>query len=446
MDFAKVALQIPEVLLPRAGVDLTKWAVVACDQFTSQPEYWEKVAAVTGGAPSTLDLIFPEVYLGQGRDNERIDRINANMRRYLDTGMLVSPGAGLIYLERQTARGNLRKGLIAAVDLEAYDYRRGATSLVRATEGTVLDRIPPRVKIRERAVLELPHIMLLIDDPEAMVIEPLAAQTDQFTKLYDTDLMFGGGQVAGYLVNHPATLTAINRALNRLAASEDFNRKYGLNGASPLLYAVGDGNHSLATAKAVWEKLKERTGIDRERHPARYALVEIVNLHDPGLQFEPIHRVLFQAVAADFNVSLTTTWTSLGLTRETLPNEAVLQEQLAKRERRRSGAQTFGMVTANDVAIITVARPRHNLAAGTLQELLDHWMAGHPESTVDYIHGAATVAALGAKPGNVGFYLPPVSKGDLFKTVIGDGVLPRKTFSMGVAEEKRYYLECRKIV
>ncbi|MGD8401592.1 MAG: DUF1015 domain-containing protein [Bacillota bacterium] len=445
MDFANVALQIPEVLLPQAGVDLTKWAVVACDQFTSQPEYWEKVAASTGGAPSTLDLIFPEVYLGKGHDSERIDRINANMSRYLDTGLLVSPGAGLIYLERQTAHGNLRKGLIVAVDLEAYDYRRGAASLVRATEGTVLDRLPPRVKIRERAVLELPHIMLLIDDPEATVIQPLAAQTGQLTKLYDTDLLLGGGHVTGYLVNDPAVLTAVSRALTRLAEPDYFNRKYGLNGASPLLFAVGDGNHSLATAKAVWEKLKGRAEIDRERHPARYALVELVNLHDPGLQFEPIHRVLFQVSGAAFNAYLTKTLAPLGLTRETPPNEAVMLEQLSRRTRCRPGSQTFGMVTADGATLVTVARPRHNLTVGTVQKLLDDWVRGHPESMVDYIHGAAVGAALGVKPGNIGFFLPPIAKSDLFKTVIVDGALPRKTFSMGAAAEKRYYLECRRI-
>jgi hypothetical protein len=231
MDFAKVALKIPEVLLPQPDIDLTKWAVVACDQFTSQPEYWEQVAAVTAGAPSTLELIFPEVYLGKGHDGERIDRINAAMRRYLETEVLVSPGPGLIYLERQTVHGNLRKGLMAAVDLEAYDYQRGAASLIRATEGTVLNRLPPRVKIRERASLELPHIMVLIDDPAAQVIEPLASQTNRFTKLYDTDLMLQGGHVTGYLIDNPAILAGLGQALAQLADPERFNQKYGLSGA-----------------------------------------------------------------------------------------------------------------------------------------------------------------------------------------------------------------------
>jgi hypothetical protein len=445
MDFTKVALKIPEVLLPRPGIDLRKWAVVACDQFTSQPEYWEAVAKETGGAPSTLDLIFPEAYLGKDGDGERIGRINAAMRRYLDTKLLVSPGAGLIYLERQTACGNLRKGLIAAVDLEAYDYRRGAASLIRATEGTVLERLPPRVKIREQAVLELPHIMLLIDDPDATVIEPLTAQTVHFNKLYDTELMLQGGHVTGYLIDDPSGLARLNEALSRLANPEHFNRKYGLAGMRPLLFAVGDGNHSLATAKAVWENLKKQPGIDRERHPARYALVEIVNLHDPGLQFEPIHRVLFQVSGPEFKTALTKALAPFKTTMEELPDGdgAALRQRLAGPA---TTAQKFGMLSAAGATVVTVAQPRHNLAVGTLQEFLDRWVSQHPESGVDYIHGDDVAAALGIKPGNLGLVLPPLTKDALFKTVIVEGALPRKTFSMGEAAEKRYYLECRKIV
>jgi hypothetical protein len=445
MDFAKVAMQIPRVLLPQSGTDLYKWAVVACDQFTSQPDYWENVAAVTAGDPSTLDLIFPEVYLGKGHDAERISRINATMRRFLDTNLLTSPGAGLVYLERQTAYGNLRKGLVAAVDLEAYDYRRGAASLIRATEGTVLERLPPRVKIREQAALELPHIMLLIDDPEATVIEPLAARTNCFTKLYDTDLMLEGGHVTGYLIDNPAVLTAIGAALARLVEPERFAQKYGLPvGSAPLLFAVGDGNHSLATAKAVWEDLKQQPGIDPAHHPARYALVEIVNLHDHGLQFEPIHRVLFQAAEAEFYAGLTRAWTEQGITLEQFSDgEAALRKYLAKPQ---SNLQKMGIFSAAGASLITVTKPQHNLAVGTLQEFLDHWLSHHSESRVDYIHGEEVVAALGKKPGNIGFVLPPLAKEALFKSVIQDGVLPRKTFSMGEAAEKRYYLECRKII
>jgi hypothetical protein len=447
MNFANVAFKIPEVLLPRPGADLTKWAVVACDQFTSQPEYWEKVAAVTGGAPSTLKLIFPEVYLGKGHDEERIERINTTMRQYLDTGVLASPGSGLIYLERRTTRGHLRKGLMAAVDLEAYDYRRGAASLIRATEGTVLNRLPPRVKIREQAVLELPHIMVLIDDPDALVIEPLASQTNRFAKLYDTDLMLRGGHVTGYLIDNPVNLAAIGQALTQLAEPERFNQKYGLSEASPLLFAVGDGNHSLAAAKAVWENLKQQAGINRDCHPARYALVEIVNLHDPGLQFEPIHRVLFRAPVTEFYAGMAQVFAPFGFHWEPMAGKAAMQERLNVLQSQPPGAaQSFGLIFAAGAAAVTVDRPQHNLAVGTLQEFLDHWMSQHPDSAIDYIHGAEVVAALGSQPGNIGLFLPPIAKNALFKTVIVDGALPRKTFSMGEAEEKRYYMECRKIV
>jgi hypothetical protein len=446
MNFSEVALQIPEILLPRSGVDLTKWAVIACDQFTSQPKYWDDVASLIGDAPSTLEMIFPEVYLGKGADEKRINRINTTMRHYLETELLVSSGPGLVYLERRTASGKLRPGLLAALDLEAYDYRPGATGLIRATEGTVLERIPPRVKIREQAVLELPHIMVLIDDPAAQVIEPLALQSGKFPQLYDTKLMLGGGHVTGYLVDQPQIWRQITLALGQLAEPRQFNQKYGLSGANPLLFAVGDGNHSLATAKAVWENLKKQPGIDLLNHPARYALVEIVNLHSPGLEFEPIHRVLFQATATEVNSALTQELAPLGFNLEYLAGEAALEARLDQLRNELAPAHVFGMVTAEGYGVITVERPRRSLAVGTLQEFLDHFVRRSPESAIDYIHGAAVVRELGAQPGNVGFFLPPVAKQELFKTVIVDGVLPRKTFSMGEAEEKRYYLECRKIV
>lgn len=446
MDFSKVAVKVGEVLLPHPRLDLYKWAVVACDQFTSQPEYWEKVAAVVGDAPSTLELIFPEVYLGKGNDKERIDRINVRMQQYLDSQILVPTGPGLIYVERRTAYGNLRKGLVAAVDLEAYDYHPGAVTLIRATEGTVLERIPPRVQIREQAVLELPHIMLLIDDPSARVIEPLAAKTGQFTKLYDTDLMMQGGHVTGYLINEPRILEEIGHGLSYLADPEAFNRKFGLSGAAPLLFAVGDGNHSLATAKTVWENLKKQGGINPVRHPARYALVEIVNVHDPGLRIEPIHRVVFHVDEVEFFKAMANALAPNGFELHRLERfEQIAAWLPTAGQRRPDNCQMFGFISAKGPGIIRLTQPAHNLAAGTLQEFLDRWVQDHPETQVDYIHGAAVLRELGSRPDNIGFLLPAMAKSDLFKTVIYNGVLPRKTFSMGEAEEKRYYMECRKI-
>ncbi len=283
-----LGIQIPQIHLPKPGTDLTKWAVIACDQFTSQPEYWNEVEKIVGEAPSTLKLTFPEVYLEKPGGEERIRNIQNTMRKYMDEGIL-QPHDGMVYVER-TADGRTRKGIVLALDLEAYDYNKGSSSLIRATEGTIVDRLPPRIKIREGATIELPHILVLIDDPNRTVIEPVGAAKSELQKLYDFDLMFDSGHLAGYAVNQEFEDQIVN-ALRGLAMPETFAAKYGIDKDQPvLLFAMGDGNHSLATAKAIWEKIKPQVGMD---HPARYALVEIENVHDEGLEFEPIHRVLF---------------------------------------------------------------------------------------------------------------------------------------------------------
>ncbi|HEX5943507.1 MAG TPA: DUF1015 domain-containing protein, partial [Anaerolineales bacterium] len=283
-----LGIQIPQVYLPRTGTDLTKWAVIACDQFTSQPEYWNEVEKIVGDAPSTLNLTFPEVYLEKPDGDERIKNIQATMRKYMDEGVL-QPHDGLVYVER-TVDGKTRKGIVLCLDLESYDYNKGSSSLIRATEGTIVDRLPPRMKIREGATIELPHILVLIDDPNRTVIEPLGAAKSKLETLYDFDLMLDSGHLAGYAVNDELENQVVE-ALRALASPETFAAKYGIGMDQPvLLFAMGDGNHSLATAKAIWEKIKSQVGMD---HPARYALVEIENVHDEGLEFEPIHRVLF---------------------------------------------------------------------------------------------------------------------------------------------------------
>src|SRR5512139_3242770 len=283
-----LGIQIPQVHLPQPGTDLTKWAVIACDQFTSQPEYWNEVEKIVGEAPSTLKLTFPEVYLEKPGGEERIGSIQATMHKYMDEGVL-QPYDGMVYVER-TVDGKTRKGIVLALDLEAYDYNKGSSSLIRATEGTIVDRLPPRIKIREGATIELPHILVLIDDPNRTVIEPVGAAKSELQKLYDFDLMFDSGHLAGYAVNQEFEDQVVN-ALRGLAQPETFATKYGIDKNQPvLLFAMGDGNHSLATAKAICEKIKPQVGMD---HPARYALVEIENVHDDGLEFEPIHRVLF---------------------------------------------------------------------------------------------------------------------------------------------------------
>ncbi|MGE5583294.1 MAG: DUF1015 domain-containing protein [Bacillota bacterium] len=441
-------LGIPEILLPGPGIDLAKWPVVACDQYTSQPEYWEKVSALVGDSPSTLRLIYPEVYLGKEDGSKRIKDIHLRMREYLEENILVSQGAGFVLVDRRTSRVPSRKGLIVALDLECYDYHPGSQTLIRATEGTVLERIPPRVKIREEAAVESPHILVLIDDPERTVIEPVARQASRLKKLYSVDLMMNGGHIEGYQIADAQIIAGIFKSLQALAAAEEFNQKYGLSDQAPLLYAVGDGNHSLATAKAVWEKIKQSNpGIDPDRHPARYALVEMVNIHDPGIKFEPIHRVLFGATPEQLFPAMQEYYRKRGADFRCRPSAVkYLALNLQEKRKENQASHRIGYITGKGGGVIEIGNPAHHLEVGTLQAFLDDYTSKNSAARIDYIHGEDVVIELGSMPGNIGFYLPAMEKSDLFKTVIVDGVLPRKTFSMGEAEEKRFYMECRRII
>jgi hypothetical protein len=431
-----LGIQIPQVYLPKSGIDLTKWAVIACDQFTSQPEYWKEVERIVGDAPSTLNLTFPEVYLEKPGGEERIKDIQATMRKYMDEHIL-QPHDGLVYVER-TVDGKTRKGIVLGLDLEAYDYNKGSSSLIRATEGTIVDRLPPRMKIREGATIELPHILVLIDDPNYTVIEPLSAAKSELTTLYDFELMLGSGHLSGYAVNDGLENEVID-ALRELARPKTFAAKYGIGRDQPvLLFAMGDGNHSLATAKAIWEKIKPQVGMD---HPARYALVEIENVHDGGLAFEPIHRVLF-GLKKDLFAELEKTF-GVNLTYKPVstPEEMVKVVDDTQPEK-----QVIGLVGGGrEFGVIEIANPSSNLPVGTIQAFLDVFLKEGGADKIDYVHGQDVTVKLGSGPGNAGFYLPGMSKSDLFKTVILDGALPRKTFSMGEAREKRFYMEARKI-
>lgn len=451
---AKLGIAIPEVLFPGSEVALDKWAVVACDQYTSQPDYWGQVARFVGDSPSTLQLIFPEIYLGKEDEAVRVRRIQQNMLEYLEKGVLKPKEPGFIYVERETHTG-VRRGLVVALDLENYDYMPGSSSLIRATEGTVLERIPPRVRIREDAAVEVPHVMVLIDDPDCRVIEPLANNKSKLTKVYQTSLMMNGGKVTGYLVNDHGSLDNIVNGLTALTEPAYFARKYGADGRPLLLFAVGDGNHSLATAKVVWEKIKAElkadpaiAGLDNILdHPARHALVELVNVHDPALVFEPIHRVLFKVNPEKFRQSLQTYYQSKDseVSIEYYPGFAAMNDNITLLRRQNLNSHVIGFVNEDKFGAVTIKKPRYNLAVGTLQAFLDEYIKANPELKIDYIHGDSAVTELGSKPGNMGFYLPSMDKADLFKTVILDGVLPRKTFSMGEADDKRYYMECRRI-
>jgi hypothetical protein len=435
-NYPNIGIQTPDFLLPKPGVDLTRWAVIACDQFTSQPEYWQNVEELVGTVPSTFNLTLPEVYLGKPEGTARIQTTQMAMRSYLDQGILISH-EGMVYVER-TINGLTRHGLIIALDLEKYNYNQGSQSLIRATEGTILDRLPPRIKIREGALLELPHILVLIDDPEQTVIEPLSASTAELSKLYDFDLMLGSGHLRGFLVDRPELEQKIIRSLEHLADPNTFARKYGVSeDQGVLLFAMGDGNHSLATAKAIWEKIKTQVGMD---HPARYALVEIENVHDSGLHFEPIHRVLF-GVQGDLIADM----------RRHFGNTFRFQEDLSQEEmvkivdHYQGEGQAIGFISPEKCGVIYITQPTSNLPVGTLQLFLDDYLKINSAVKIDYVHGEEVVTDLGSQPGNAGFYVPSMNKSDLFKTVILDGALPRKTFSMGEAKEKRFYMESRKI-
>ena len=417
MSFERVGIRPARILLPAPGVSRETWACIACDQYTSEPEYWEKAYAFAGDAPSALRLILPEVNLKKSA--ELIPGIHAAMADYLREGLLVpAVDPGFVLCERTVPSGT-RLGLVCAVDLEQYSFEKGSLPLVRPTEQTIASRLPPRLVIRRGAPVELTHIMILIDDPERTVLEPLQAKKDSLRKLYDFDLMMGGGHLKGWAVDRPEDLRQADDAMNRLLDSL---------GADPLLLAVGDGNHSLATAKAYWNELKEGLSEkERENHPARFALCEIVNIHDNALLFEPIHRLV--------------TGTDAG---------ALLADWQAYARQRgmdldAGEGHVFTLVSAEGDRTVTVVNPEGAIPCETIQKFLDDFLSRHPEAEIDYIHGEASLRNLAREPGAVGFLLPDIDKNSFFSDVKKLGVLPRKTFSMGEADEKRFYMEAREI-
>ena len=405
-----------DILLPQVE-DMSKWAIIACDQFSSNPAYWQRVWETAGDAPSCINLILPEAELGTPREEAHTALINETMTRYLQNGIFKSYEHAFVYVERTLASGAVRKGLIGMVDLDAYDYAVGSTSAIRATEKTVVERIPPRMKVRRNAPVELPHILMLCDDHEKVLVEPIAAVKETLPKLYDFDLMEDGGHITGWLVQGELVQTFEERLTDYTAT---VGKKYeGLPGA-PMVFAVGDGNHSLATAKACYEELKAANpGVDLSGHPARYALVELENIHDEAQVFEPIHRVVFKTdtkkLLADLEASCCA-----------------------------EGGYPVTWYVGAESGTVSLDPARSQLAVGVLQSFLDTWLAEHP-GEIDYIHGDDDLRQLASQENAIGFLLPAMEKSQLFRGVIADGILPRKTFSMGHAREKRYYLEGRVI-
>ena len=418
MAFERIGIRPAQILLPAPGVKPETWACIACDQYTSEPEYWRKAFAAAGDAPSAIRLILPEYDL---KNSETlIPRIHQAMADYLAKSLLApAVDPGFILCERTIASGT-RLGLVCAVDLEEYSFEKGSLPLIRPTEQTITDRLPPRLKIRRGAPVELTHIMILIDDPDRTVLEPLQAAKASLRKVYDFDLMMGGGHLAGWAVEGEEMLARVDQSLNALMDTK---------GDHPLLLAVGDGNHSLATAKAYWNEIRESLSeAERKNHPARYALCEIVNIHDEALLFEPIYRI----VTGTTRMEIMAAWKQYAA-------------QHGMHLDREGEGHRFTVVSADGEGTVVVKDPEGAIPCETIQKFLDDFLANTPGTGIDFIHGEVSLRTLAEKPGTVGFLLPEIDKHTFFKDVETLGVLPRKTFSMGEADEKRFYMEAKKI-
>ncbi|MCI9169444.1 MAG: DUF1015 domain-containing protein [Lawsonibacter sp.] len=406
-----------DILLPR-DCDLSLWSVVACDQYTSQPEYWQRVEERVGRAPSALRLILPESCLEGPSVETDIMEVNNTMSRYLREGRFQEYPDALIYVERTLDSGKVRRGLVGMADLEAYDYEPGSSSAIQATEGVVMSRIPPRVAVRKNAPIELPHAILLSDCGD--IVAPLAGRTGEMELLYDFELMEGGGYVKGWLLTREQQEQTA-RAIRARKEWADRER-------DGLLFVAGDGNHSLAAAKECYERRKGLTDPTQWPDlPSRYALCELVDLSGNGVDFEPIHRVVF------------------GVKPEELLDALMKYCPSAVRGREEGHVLPF-VIGRWSQGEITVTKPAANLPVDTLQRFLDDYTASHPKARVDYIHGEAEARALAEEREDaVAFLLPRPRWPELFDAVVRDGLLPRKTFSIGQAKDKRFYLEARKI-
>ena len=418
MSFEQIGIRPAEILLPAPSVRVETWACIACDQYTSEPEYWQKASALVGGAPSALRLILPEYDLKHGE--ERIPSIHAAMASYLRDGLLVpAVSSGFILCERTVPAGR-RLGLVCTVDLEQYSYEKDALSLIRPTEKTITSRLPPRLAIRRGAPVELTHIMILIDDPKHTVLDPLLAKSNSLRRLYDFNLMLNGGSLKGWAVESAEDLNHVDRSLSALKAGK---------GEHPMLLAVGDGNHSLATAKAYWNEIRETIPEnERNTHPARFALCEIVNIHDNALLFEPIHRLLTGVRHGE----VMNAWRHYAAVRGMTLSSG-------------GSGHAFTAVSPEAEEHIVISKPEGAIPCETVQLFLDDFLSRHPEAEIDFIHGEKSLRTLASQPGCMGFLLPEISKDSFFTDVERLGVLPRKTFSMGEADEKRFYMEAKKI-
>ena len=432
-------IKVPQILLPK-NIDLSSWSVIACDQYTQDLDYWKRAEENVGSSPSTLKLILPEVYLNSLDKQERIQKIRQTMKDYLESDVFDKPRNCFIYIERKTEFGRMRKGLVAQIDLETYEWKPFSNANIRATEATIVERIPPRMEIRRGAALELPHIMLLVNDKEKLLVEGSSLVAKKNEPLYDGKLMNNGGYITGWTLSSKEEIDVVTKAVNQIA------QKNASSDGSTFLFAVGDGNHSLATAKAVWDEykatLKENGASEKEllENPVRYALVEIVNIYDEGLTFEPIHRVIFDIDSQKLITFLC----------EKLEGEATQvnsKEELEKLVKCSSADFGFSFVQDGEQKYVNLKTSIKELAVARLQPVIDDFLSleENQKAEIDYIHGTQEVLELGTKNNATGILLPPIAKDSFFETINGRGPLPRKSFSMGEADEKRFYLECRQL-
>lgn len=436
--FDDIGLAVPQVMVPKKEVDMQKWCVIACDQYTSEPAYWKRVEETVGDSPSMLNLIYPEVYLNTTSPAEYIQKISATMETYLKNGVLEEKEPGFVLVDRKTPSTESRKGLVVALDLELYDFAPKSRSLIRATEKTIEERLPARIAVREKAPIESPHILVLIDDPERTVIEPLFEKRAAMNKLYDFDLMEGSGHMTGHHVTKQEDIEQAVGALRAMGAAERFRKRYDAGeDEAVILFPVGDGNHSLATAKRCWEALKKQGAPDD--HPARHALVELVNIHDTGLDFHPIYRLVEKVDVASALTNMESFFQQQGWGVEFTEGAKLSKETTP-------GVHKFECVSQGKSGVYTITNVTNVLEVKTLDTWLNTYLAEHKECEMDYVHEAYTIEGKSKGSGDVlGFLLPIMHKDDLVKTVVKEGMLPRKTFSMGHAPEKRFYCECKKV-
>ena len=451
---SQLGVVFPRILFPnKAKVDLKKWAVVACDQYTSEPEYWERVAKFVGDKdPSTLRIIFPEVFLEKGKDEEIIDSIASCMKQYeSDEIFCESRDSGIVLVERTFRDGTMRKGVVLALDLEHYDYKPNSQTIIRATEKTIESRIPPRLKVRRNVSIELPHIIVLIDDPEDAVIGSISAHIDRVKPdpEYDTDLMENSGHLTGWFIEDEEVLKNFGNQLLHLKDQDKFESKYGLDKGrfTPLVFAMGDGNHSLATAKAWWDEVKQSLSAEEiEDHPSRFALVEIQNCQDPTLVFEPINRLVFtesgEELLNEFKQWLESSQGPVLISEGEDEYNEVMSNSASP------GSSKIGYMLNGRRGCIHISNAEKVLPVATFTDFIDPWLSAHAkDAKIDYIHGTTAIDKFcDSGSSNIGFVFPSMAKSDLFRTVILEGVLPRKTFSMGSSHDKRFYFEGRRIV